>query len=429
MKKKYILWMLTICMTVSMSTTALAFAETNSNAGGLSTAAVQESKTEETATGGAITESTTTEGAITESTTTEGAVTQETTSAAITPEKINLSLDGAYKQLDSSKTMELIKLQKQSDESIAKGYSETSSNLSKLEKVDAVIAGFDSSNKKVVEKRRDFAKSMIDANNESRVNALKQSTFQTYYALKNTETQVDLTKESLTLKKNFFETTQRRYNVGAASKMEVDNAEKDVKNAETQLEAAQNSLQQLKLSFNSFLGYDISQEIVLTDTIQEVELPKTTLTDAVDSALKNRNEMKQASYMVELSELNFNSFKAYPSNSSKYITAKTQLLNAEIAKQNKPTDIELDVRKKYDAMTDAYNSVQTGKKNLKSAEDALNATQRKFDLGMATTSEVQQAQLAVNNVKLSQASALLNYNLAVENYNLSMGVGTTPASL
>ncbi len=160
MKKKYILWMLTICMTVSMSTTALAFAETNSNAGGLSTAAVQESKTEETATGGAITESTTTEGAITESTTTEGAVTQETTSAAITPEKINLSLDGAYKQLDSSKTMELIKLQKQSDESIAKGYSETSSNLSKLEKVDAVIAGFDSSNKKVVEKRRDFAKSM-----------------------------------------------------------------------------------------------------------------------------------------------------------------------------------------------------------------------------------------------------------------------------
>lgn len=270
---------------------------------------------------------------------------------------------------------------------------------------------------------------MIDANNESRVNALKQSTFQTYYALKNTETQVDLTKESLTLKKNFFETTQRRYNVGAASKMEVDNAEKDVKNAETQLEAAQNSLQQLKLSFNSFLGYDISQEIVLTDTIQEVELPKTTLTDAVDSALKNRNEMKQASYMVELSELNFNSFKAYPSNSSKYITAKTQLLNAEIAKQNKPTDIELDVRKKYDAMTDAYNSVQTGKKNLKSAEDALNATQRKFDLGMATTSEVQQAQLAVNNVKLSQASALLNYNLAVENYNLSMGVGTTPASL
>lgn len=389
MRKKYIMWILTICMVASMSGTAVAFAET---------------------TGSGVTQ-------------------DETTQAAIKLEKISLSLEDVYKQLENSKTMELIKLQKQSDESVAKGYSETSSSLRQMEKSDAIIAGFDTSNKKVVEKRRDFANSMLAANNEARVNGLKQDAFQKYYTLKNTETQVQIANEGLTLKKNFLETTKRKYQVGMASKSEVDNAENEVKNAETQLEALKNSLQQLKSNLNSYLGYDISQEVVLTDVIQEISLPKTNLTDAIASALKNRNEMKEAAYMVELSQLNFNSYKAYPSSSSKYISAKTQLLNAEIAKQNKPTDLELDVRKKYDSMMDAYNAVQTGKKTLKSAEDTLNTATRKYNLGMVTITDVQQAQLGLNSAKLSQANSLLNYNLSVENYNLSMGVGTSPANL
>ncbi|QHI72499.1 TolC family protein [Aminipila terrae] len=389
MRKKYIMWILTICMVASMSSTAVAFAET---------------------TGSGVTQA-------------------ETTQAAIKLEKISLSLEDVYKQLENSKTMELIKLQKQSDESVAKGYSETSSSLRQMEKSDAIIAGFDTSNKKVVEKRRDFANSMLAANNEARVNGLKQDAFQKYYTLKNTETQVQIANEGLTLKKNFLETTKRKYQVGMASKSEVDNAENEVKSAEAQLEALKNSLQQLKSNFNSYLGYDISQEVVLTDVIQEIVLPKTNLSDAIASALKNRNEMKEASYMVELSQLNFNSYKAYPSSSSKYISAKTQLLNAEIAKQNKPTDMELDVRKKYDSMMDSYNAVQTGKKTLKSAEDTLNTATRKYNLGMVTITDVQQAQLGLNSAKLSQANALLNYNLSVENYNLSMGVGTSPANL
>ncbi len=387
MKKKYIMWILSICMVATMSTTVITFAETDNS------------------------------------------TTIENTQAVIKLEKINLSLDAAYKQLENSKTMEVIRLKKQSDQSVARGYSEMSSSYKKLEKSDMIISGYDSSNKKVAQKRRDFANLMIDLNNEARINAMKQEAFQKYYTITNTETQVEIAKESLELKKSLLETTKRKYQVGAASKSEVDIAEKDLENAENKLEASENSLEQLRLNFNSYLGYDISQEIILTDQIQEVELPETSLTEAVASALKNRNEIKEAAYNVEMSQLNFNSYKAYPSNSSKYISAKTQLLNAEIMNQNKPTDIELDVRNKYDSMNDAYNSVQIGKKTLKSAEDTLNTINRKYKLGMVTMSDVQQAQITLNNAKLSQANALLTYNLAVETYNLSMGVGTTAANL
>ncbi|QIB70561.1 TolC family protein [Aminipila butyrica] len=412
MKKKYILWTLSICMAVTMSTASLAFADTASTAPASTKAAATESA--------AATEA--------PAQTAEGNE-ETTTEAAVKLEPIQLSLEGAYKQLDNSKTMELIKLQKQSDDSAAKGYGENSSSLSKLEKVDAVITGFDTSNKKLLQSRRDFARSMVDKNDEARMNALKQGLMQKYYTLKNTENQVNLVNEGLTLKKSLLATTERRYQVGSASKSEVDAMDKEVQSAQTDLEAAKSSLQQLKQSFNDYLGYNISQEVVLTDSIQEVELPETTLAQAVEAALKNRIEMKTATYNVELSQLNFNSYKAYPSSSSKYIDAKTQLLNAQIALQNKPTDIELDVRSKYDAMMDAYNTVQTGKKTLKNAEDSLNTINRRFQLGMVTSSDVQQVQLALNSAKLSQAGALLGYNLAVESYKLSTGVGISPAAL
>lgn len=402
MKKKQVMWILSICMASTMSVPMLTFAAT--------------------------TDSVKMESSVRESTTTGSAITQiQTTETAIKLEKVNLSLDGAYKKLEDSKTMEIIKLKKQSDESVARGYGEAVSNYNKMEEKD--LFSYDSSLKTVAKSRRSFANSMIEANNQARVNAMNQEAFRKYYTIRNTETQVQIAKESLQLKKNFLETTKRKYQVGSASKSEVNTAEKEVKTAETQVEATENNLKQLKLNFNSYLGYDIAQEIVLIDDIQETELPKTTLTDAIASALKNRNEIKEAAYNVEASQLNFNSYKAYPSSSSKYINAKTQLLNAEIANQNKPTDIELDVRTKYDSMMDAYNSVQTGKSTLKSAEDALNTTSRKYQLGMVTISDVQQAQLALNNAKLNQANALLSYKLAVENYNLSMGVGTVAANL
>lgn len=404
MKKKYVMWILSVCMVSTMFVPILSSAATNDSV-------KVENSTIESATTGS------------------GIIQAETTQPAIKLEKVNLSLDDAYKKLEGSKTMEVIKLQKQTDQSVAKGYSETASNFSKMEKSDAIIAGYDSSNKLVAQERRDFANLMLESNNQARVNAMKQEAFQKYYTLKNTETQVGIAKESLQLKKDFLETTKRKYKVGIVSKSDVDNAEKDEKDAQTQLEATQNSLQQLSLSFNSYLGYDISQEVVLTDQIQEIELPKTSLTDAIASALKNRLEMKEAAYNVKIAQLNLNSYKAYPSSSSKYISAKTLLLNAEIANQNKPTDIELDVRKKYDSMMDAYNSVQTGKKTLKNVEDTLTTTTRKYNLGMVTISDVQQAQLALNNAKLNQANALLSFKLAVETYNLSMGVGTVAANL
>ncbi|MHC1721962.1 MAG: TolC family protein [Aminipila sp.] len=403
MKKKYIVWILSIGMMMTVVTPSMSYA--------------------------GITDIAKVQNTATENTTTQSAIQTETTQTAIKLEKVNLSLDGAYKKLEGSKTMEMIKLQKQSDESVAKGYSEISSSYSKMEKSNAIIAGYDSSNKLVAQERRDFANLMLESNNQARVNAMKQQTFQKYYTIRNTETQVQIAKESLQLKKNFLETTKRKYQVGIASKIEVDTAEKDVKNAESQFEATENGLKQLKLNFNSYLGYDIAQEVVLTDQIQEIELPKTSLTDAIALALKNRNEIKEAAYNVKIAQLNFNSYKAYPSSSSKYISAKTQILNAEIANQNKPTDIELDVRTKYDSMMDAYNSVQTAKRILKSAEDTLNTTTRKYKLGLVTISDVQQAQLALNNATLSQENNLLTYKLAVETYNLSMGVGTTAANL
>ncbi len=337
---------------------------------------------------------------------------------------ISLSLDGAYKQLESSKTIELVNLKKQSDLSISKGYSEAVSNYNKQEKEDTFVMGYDSSNKYVAQARRNFANLMIDANHQARLNSIGLEVFKKYHTIKNTEKQVEIAKESLQLKNNMLETTKRKYEVGSSSKREIEDAEKEVKDLEANVENLESNLKQLKENFNSYLGYDISQELILTDALEEIPMQEIDLEEAVQLALKNRNEMREADYNVEISQLNFNSYKAYPTSSSKYIKAKTQLLNAQIAKENRPTDIELDVKGKYNSMKESYNSVQTAKKALSSAEESLSAVTRKLDLGMVTSTQVKQAELAVKNAELTLDNCLLNYNIAVENYTLSMGAGT-----
>lgn len=400
MKKKYIAGTLALCMLLTMSSTVMSFAA--------------ETKT-------VTEEAVSAENADAE--TTEGATPQ----AEAAPQAVYLTLEGAYKQLENSKTMELIKLQQQSDQSVAKGYSESVSNYNRLEKADSM--NVDTSNKNIAKVRRSFANSMIDANNQARINSMNQEAYEKYYTIKNTEMQLEAAKAGMQLKKSFLETTQRKFSVGAASKSEVDTAQKDFEDSQAQLESTESALQQLRLNFNSYLGYDVSREVILNDNLTETELPEASLDEAISLAIANRNEIKQADYNLQIAEMNLANYKAYPSSSSKYISAKTQMLNAEIAKAEKPTDIELDVRNKYDAMINGYNSVQTCKTALKNAEDTLETTQRKFQLGMVTSSDVLQSQLALNSAEINYANALLTYNLAAETYRLSMGVGTTAVSL
>jgi outer membrane protein TolC len=319
----------------------------------------------------------------------------------------------------------MAELNKQAADGVAKGYSESIHSIMEGKRDYDV---YDSSNKKMANANREFATAQSPRNFEAEINSLKLSTLENYYTLKELENQAQIAKDNLALKEKLLSNTQLKYKLGTVSKNDVLKAEVDVNEAKDSLIAATDGLNKMKMSFNQFMGYSLTQNVALTDTIKEIPLSAKSLSDSIKDALKNRNKIGEAAYNLQVSTLKLANYKAYPITSSKYINAKMSMLMAETANKNAPLDVERDVRTKYMAMNEKYSAVQTGKKAVDNAKESARLAQLQYDAGMATLSDVEGAQLTLYNKQLDLSKTLLEYNLAVNDYNLSSTVGVDTAS-
>ena len=352
-----------------------------------------------------------------------------------------LSLEDAYKKiLTHSPGAQMAELNKQSAYGVALGYGESVQNMDKIEDyidnmdsnakaTSPVYWTYDSSNKAMLKVNRDYAASQGPRNFEAEQNRLKTATLKNYYTFKELENQEKIAEENLNLKEKLLANTQLKYKLGTVAKNDVLKAEIAVNEAQNQLTAAGNSLRTMKMVFNQFMGYGLMQNVILTDSIQELPFPSKCLEASIADALVNRNEVSAAAYNLNMAYLDFKNYKAYPKNSSKYIKAKMAVLMAETNSQNTPLNVEIDVRNKYMSMYQNYTSIQTVKKNVDNAKETVRLVQLQYDAGMATLTDVEEAQLTYYNVQIAYSRVLLGYNLAVEEYDLSSGVGTDTAAI
>ena len=358
----------------------------------------------------------------------------ETTGSAVvipdmtfTGTTIKLSLDAAYtKMLSDSSGAKMAELNKQSAYGISQGYGES---VRLINKAQDAGRDYSTTSKNILKLQQEYAVTQGPKNYQSEVNKLKNDTLENYYSLKELENQVQIAKDNLALKEKLLNNTQLKYKLGTVSKSDVLQAETSMLEAKDGLVAAQNGLDSMKMGFNQFMGYGLMQNVTLTDIITEVPLSGKTLESSIKEALVNRNEIASAKFGLQVATLNLENYKAYPSNSSKFISAKIAMLMAQTNYDNAPLTVESDVRTKYMTMQAKYSAVQTGKKAVENAKESARLAQLQYDAGMATLSDVEGAQLAYYNEQLDYSKALLEYNLAVNAYELSSTVGTTAASI
>ena len=358
---------------------------------------------------------------------------QTTTVSAVqiaTPAAI--SLEEAYEQLKGSDTWALIELSNLSDKGIANGYKESISSLEETKEAAsnaAFLVSYDSSNLKQTKARRAYAKSMLEANQTARENALNLEVFTQYYTLKNTEANLEIATTNLAAKKEALRIAEKKYQLGTVSKLDVLTAEIDYQEAQNTYTSAQNSLASTQMDFNIYMGFELMQEVTLTDELEAAPLPSITLEEAIPLAIENRIDIKAAAYALEMAQYGFNTYVGYPTNSSKYISAKVALVKAQIINAQASPKVEMDVREQYADMLEKYSSVQLGMQSVAKAQESVVIAQKRYEVGLITLSTLQQAQSSLYSAQLSQAQNLVSYNLAVEAFTYSYGVGTTVASI
>jgi outer membrane protein TolC len=276
----------------------------------------------------------------------------------------------------------------------------------------------------------DFSKAYVDKNYEAEINVLKTTVMNQYYGVLQLGEVVHINKENVAIKEKLYKDTLVKFDLGLLAQKDVLTAEYDYIKAQTDYELAINNYNKAKMGFNLFLGLDPMKNTALTDNIIYAEMPDISLSKAVSEALIHRNEIEGLKIVMDIQDIGFKKASArYSDRTATYINAKVAYEEAKHNYENIFKQIEVDVRAKYMDMVQKKNAIEAGKKAVEKAEATLKMTNLSFELGMALVTDVQQVQAMVMQSKLGLSQAILDYNLAVDAFNASIGSGTTSIHL
>lgn len=368
-----------------------------------------------------------------------------------TGEELKLSLDDALKIMTTTgPAYDAVQLTKKGNDAAARGQFEfieaietANDTIKKAQQAEAggmqlpisssqiesmyAQAGMPTSMNSLTGKQAELAKTFYRAYSpvayEAGMNGIKNSTIQAYFGLLMTEEAYKIAAETCDIKETLYKNTQRKFQLGVASKMEVLLAESDYLSAQQKEMEALATYNTTKMSFNMAMNFDLTQNVTLTDKLEMVTAPAIDIEKSIESALTNRNELIKAKYDMDNALLQFNSVKAYPRNSATYMGGEAGYKGAELAYRMQLLTTELGLRQEYMNIQNLKAAITSAEKMAENAKEAARLSQLQYDAGMCTMTDLQTAQNNSAAAQLGVVSAIMNYNIAVYSFEYNSKAG------
>ena len=335
-----------------------------------------------------------------------------------TGEAIALNLEGVIEHLMTTGTaIELVNINKRSDDAMARGYAESYSNLQTL--------GSATITTKVTKLTRDFARENLAGNYQADLNSIEKSAVELYYNTLQAQEYYKVQKESLTASQTTLTNVQKKFNLGVASKLDFLTAQNAVTTAKSDVAAALATYNSAKMNFNIKMGYPLMQEVVLSEVLKAPAMPSVSLDAVISSALKTRNEVAGANFAFLLQNTIFTNTKLIATSTSS--TYKKQEVQYLLAKQNAEqinAVIEMDVRAKYMDLAQKQLAVAAAESAANLAKEAYRVSQLTYNAGMSTLADLQAAEVTYNKAKIARVSAITDMSVAVYDFEYATSEGT-----
>ena len=351
-----------------------------------------------------------------------------------------LSLEEAVERIQTEGTQaEAAQMSRRSDEAIAAGYQDTASSISDSLDIMKFLpleqqyqlqqSGVTKYNLELTRLQRDFVKENIDNNYEADMNQIARNTIQLYYGLLQAEKNVEVCEDTLASERRTLDLVQKKYELGAASAIEVKTQENSVAVAEDSLVQAENTAESTRANFLMLMGMEADTEIVLTTELEKTDLEIPSLSEALDSMLKNNLELKYYDYMTEVTDIQIQSLRYTTNHSS------TAYKNAELAYDQAQMAISQMTEAKETSLRTAYEELSALESQISRYESLIDLTEKSLELakvqyenGLTTMSEIESAQLTLTQSQQALMNAIVSYNEAVYDILFETGVGTTRIS-
>ncbi len=286
-------------------------------------------------------------------------------------------------------------------------------------------SGISSSNQKILQKTREFIESNIDNNYQAEMNSIEKTTRQLYYGVLQAQENVEVSKESVEIEKQLLEIAKKKHSLGMLSDLALTSQEYSLTSAESTLSQAEQTLLSAQSSFNMLMNLPTDTELKLTTPLEQAEAELPTLDEAIDSMMNNNLSLKYIDYGIEVSEMQYNSLRYTVSTSSgTYKQAEVAYQNAKIGFEQAKSSMKTDMRTNYYNLAELENQIKTFESTISLTEKSLAVQEKQFELGMITISDVNKTKLSLQQAKQGLTNAIVTYNNALSDFNLSMGVGT-----
>lgn len=275
-----------------------------------------------------------------------------------------------------------------------------------------------------------FAKEQSDRNFEAAKNSILSETIKMYFQTLQAKDALRIYQDNVAVQETILKNTKIQKEVGTLAKQDVLSAEVALEQAKLDCADMEKTYALARMALNQYFGFDVMQDVTLTDSLSDVTASSISLDQAVKDARANRNEIIAAVFMENLKALNFtDAGNQYSADSPEYYQAKADLMSAQKTEKDTPVLIEMDVKSKYMSMKNAQKAVEVSRVNIDKAKETLRLAQLTYNAGMLGLTDMQMAQLGAFKAELEYSQNLLTYQLAVIDYEQSTTVGTYRVAL
>jgi len=284
-------------------------------------------------------------------------------------------------------------------------------------------------------------------------------TIKAYFTLFETKCFVAVAREGIHARETQYKIARANYDEGVFPKLEVIRANVTLKQAQQDIISAMKGLELVKAKLRTIIGIEQTKDLdIIAPSFGAHSLPD--LQETIDTAWKNRPEVTQMNLAVDMARINIDvaygginptlllisnydfkseSFGSSPSSWNAMLTLQVPIFDGgatwskvqqskEVYKQNISAldqlkrDIALQVKNAHIVVMESQKRIETEEANLEQAKEAYDITLLRYQEGIGTNVELDNALVSYLQSHSTLLSAYCSYQRAWADLLYSMGL-------
>lgn len=234
-----------------------------------------------------------------------------------------------------------------------------------------------------------------------------------YYGVLKAEKNLEFAKVSLDRANTQYKNAQASFKRGTVAKLDVVSTEANLKTAEVAVKQAENGVASAKMELCQLMGLPLTTTLTLTSELTPRTAGAIDLAAAIEKGLDTDINVATAKLTMENSKLDFDyTAYVYASQTYNYLKDEAAYKGTVLQYDEAKKTLEKNVRNAYNNLSTTAGSMEGLNKSLDLAKESYRLSLLRYDMGMATSYDVQNAEASLRQAELGWLDAIYNNNLA-----------------